>query len=273
MNHKISVSEALQKLDAGQSIRQYSIDFDRIKVEALDVMKLSKGGITVPHEAVYYNDGDIMEDEDFEGDWVRVSAGGPVNTPVQTIPKSLIYETVDGKPIYYRGYRGYLNGSKTIEEIMADSTLQSWLKAQLTILLGNFFAGKNFDITTGEIGLLLGKGRSRGADISIFRDENLLLNQHYSKTAPEAVIEIDVQADLEEGSESELDYVLSKVDDYFRFGVKQVIWVFSASRKVMNCKPGEPWLTTGWDTTIETVEGASFNIGQIMESRKTRAAA
>ncbi|MBL7790800.1 MAG: hypothetical protein JNK77_00630 [Saprospiraceae bacterium] len=69
--HKISVSEALQKLEAGESVRNYSIDFDRIKVEALDVMKLSRGGIVVPEAAIYYNDDDIVYDEEFEGDWVR----------------------------------------------------------------------------------------------------------------------------------------------------------------------------------------------------------
>lgn len=192
------------------------------------------------------------------------------SSPVRKIPKSLIYEVVDGKPIYYKGYRDYLNGSKTIEEIMADSTLQSWLKTRLGYLLLSQLLSKGYEVLAGELGLLLGLGKSRGADVSIFKAENLLLDEHYSKTAPEVVIEIDVQADLEEGSESELDYVLNKVDDYFRFGVKQVIWVFSASRKVMNCKPGEPWLTTGWDTTIETIEGASFNLEQIMESRITR---
>lgn len=75
--HKISVSEALRKLEAGESVSDYSIDFDRIKVEALDVMKLSKAGIAVPESAIYYNDEDIIYDEDFEGDWVRV------NTPIQ----------------------------------------------------------------------------------------------------------------------------------------------------------------------------------------------
>ena len=69
--HKISVSEALQKLESGESVSNYSIDFNRIKVSALDVMKLSKGGIEVPEAVIYYSDGDIADDEDFEGDWVR----------------------------------------------------------------------------------------------------------------------------------------------------------------------------------------------------------
>ena len=73
--HKISVSEALKKIEAGEQLSGYSIDFDRIKIEALDVMKLSKSGIMVPESAIYYDDGDIANDEDFEGDWVRVDSG------------------------------------------------------------------------------------------------------------------------------------------------------------------------------------------------------
>jgi len=82
-NHKISVSDALRKLEAGESVSGYSIDFDRIKIEALDVMKLSKGGIVVPESAIYYDDDDIAYDEDFEGDWVRVDTTTKSKTEVR----------------------------------------------------------------------------------------------------------------------------------------------------------------------------------------------
>ena len=60
-HHKISVSEALKKLEAGESVSDYLIDFDRIKIESLDVMKLSKGGIVVPEEVIYYNNNVQLE--------------------------------------------------------------------------------------------------------------------------------------------------------------------------------------------------------------------
>ena len=59
-NYKISVSDALKKLEAGEPVSDYLIDFDRIKVEALDVMKLSKGGVVVPETAIYYDDDEIV---------------------------------------------------------------------------------------------------------------------------------------------------------------------------------------------------------------------
>ncbi len=99
-NHKISVSEALQKLESGESVSNYSIDFNRIKVEALDVMKLSKGGIVVPEAVIYYDDNDIAYDEDFEGDWVRVNA--PANakqTEVKIVLKDDISQWVESKNV------------------------------------------------------------------------------------------------------------------------------------------------------------------------------
>lgn len=91
MNHKISVSEALQKLESGESISNYSIDFNRIKVEALDVMKLAKGGIVVPEAVIYYDDEDIAYDEDFEGNWVRVNT--PANAK-QTEVKIVLQDDI-----------------------------------------------------------------------------------------------------------------------------------------------------------------------------------
>ena len=71
-NNNISVSEAISKIESGKSLEGYSINFERIKVEALDVMKLSKAGINVPEESIYYDDDEIAFDEEFEGNWERI---------------------------------------------------------------------------------------------------------------------------------------------------------------------------------------------------------
>jgi len=39
----------------------------------------------------------------------------------QEIPKSLIYEEIDGKPFYYRNWKKVLNQQKKLEEIMGCS--------------------------------------------------------------------------------------------------------------------------------------------------------
>ena len=54
---------------------------------------------------------------------------------IQNIPNVLIYEMVDGNPIYYKGYRDYLNGNRQIEELMGTSYLQGALATQIVIIL------------------------------------------------------------------------------------------------------------------------------------------
>ena len=88
----LSVSEALQRIAAGESVSGCTIDFDRIKVEALDVMKLAKAGFEVPEEAIYYDDDDIAYDEDFEGDWQRVPTGSASPSAEQTVVKITLPE-------------------------------------------------------------------------------------------------------------------------------------------------------------------------------------
>jgi Uma2 family endonuclease len=197
-------------------------------------------------------------------------AAAPVNKQSKKrsrkIPESLVYEIVDGKPIYYKGYRQVLNGKLNLEAVMAESSLQAWLKARLSHLLFNLLEQKGYEILTGELGLLIGRGDRRGADVSIYRREQLVLDAHYSKTPPEVIIEIDIQADLE--NQNEMEYVLRKIEDYLHFGVKKVIWIFTSNRKIMTATPQKPWLTLDWDASIETIEGATFNLEKMLEGRK-----
>ena len=53
----------------------------------------------------------------------------------KTLLKDLIYEEVNGKPIYYKNYKLVIKGKKTIEEVMASSSLQVRLKSELSIIL------------------------------------------------------------------------------------------------------------------------------------------
>ena len=82
------------------------------------------------------------------------------------------------------------------------------------------------------------------------------------------IIEIDIQADLEEEDEDEMDYIAGKIADYHRFGVKKVIWIFTSSRKITVADTGKPWVTYDWSETIETLEGATFNLEKMLEGRK-----
>jgi len=93
-NNNISVSEAISKIESGQSLEGYSINFERIKVEALDVMKLSKAGIFVPEDSVYYDDEDIEFDEEFEGNWERIDYDPIEEAKLQTEVKIKVKQDI-----------------------------------------------------------------------------------------------------------------------------------------------------------------------------------
>ena len=81
--------------------------------------------------------------------------------------KLLTYEVVDGRPIYYRGYKDVLAGKKTPEEVMGSSYLQGKLIAALVGELYSRLGGK-YAVVTNELTLVLKKGTYRSVDIALF---------------------------------------------------------------------------------------------------------
>lgn len=181
------------------------------------------------------------------------------------IPDYLIAEIVKGRPLYYKGYKDVINGTKTIEEIKMESKLQSWLKAQITGLLFMLLRDKPYDIFTGELGLNLPENTKRGADIAIFNNKEVAIDEFFANLPPEIIIEIDVAIDTEK--QSDMDYVHQKIDDYLKFGVKKVVWIFSKTKKVLVADKTAPWLTYNWDKEIELIEDVHLNLNQLMERK------
>lgn len=185
------------------------------------------------------------------------------STKTQEIPSYLIYEMDDGQPIYYKGYREVLSGEKDFEAIMADSTLQAWLKGELFALI-KMLLTTGYIPTVGEQGLQLGKSKWRAADIAIFKKENFVLSNQYSAKAPEIAIEIDTKADLD-STGAAIQYYQRKNKQLFEFGVKKIIWIFTEIQTVQVLDINGENQEFNWSEDIEVMEGVSFNLQRIME--------
>lgn len=182
----------------------------------------------------------------------------------QNIPDYLVYEMVEGKPIYYKGYKDVLNQTKTFEEIIIESKLQAGLKAEITMLIGLLLKKLGYQLATGELGINISKEGKRGADLAVFKAENWDWDAHFSDLPPEVVIEIDVQAEME--NMTEMDYVQGKIKDYLAFGVKKVIWIFTKEKLVFVATAQLPWLTYDWSADIEVVEGVGFKLEELVKT-------
>jgi Uma2 family endonuclease len=181
------------------------------------------------------------------------------------IPKSLIYEVIDGKPLYYEGYKDVLANKKTSEEIVGASGLQSYIIYYLLKVLYAKLDDRKYRFLTNEIGTHLDKINNLSGDIYIYEKSKLSpdkINTHYIEVAPKIAIEIDIRIDLSD--EKDFGYVFTKTHKLLDFGVEKVFWIFTKHQKVMVATKDQDWLTKNWNQEIELLDGEYFNIGQFL---------
>ena len=183
------------------------------------------------------------------------------------IPDYLIYDEIDGKPYYRKGYKSVLNKTQTLESIRGCSSLQALLIAYFT---ENFYAShykESFYFFTGEPGLHLGLGNNLAGDICLYEKSKLppaSFNTKYLELPPIIQIEIDVSIDLLDSSETA--YISKKVNKLLDHGVSKVIWVFTAAQRVLVATPDRSWEWMNWNSDVELLEGLTVNIGRFMAS-------
>jgi len=184
----------------------------------------------------------------------------------QHVPESLIYEIVDGQPIYYKGYKDFLNGEKQPGDIRASTYIQSLVITALVCLL-DAQLNKKYQVLTSEVGLQFKEKRRRAADIAIFEKAKLRQvkdKNKYLKIAPRIVIEIDVKAEIEEVKDA-FGYFHKKTDELLNNGVEKVIWIFTDSQKVMIVEAASTWQVLDWSKDIEIMGGLVINIEKLIE--------
>lgn len=184
------------------------------------------------------------------------------------IPKSLIYEIYDGKPMYYKGYKDVLNKLKTDNEIMGQSDIQGIIvNVVLRYLMRNLDDEKYFAMSN-ETGFHLSKNVNISTDIAIFDKKSLINRENkgkYFDIPPLAVLEIDIEADALDFGMSEFNYYSMKTKKLLDFGVKEVFWFFSASKQVAIARPNQDWIIANWDKELIVLNDYKFTLEALLE--------
>lgn len=60
----INQVKALELIRQGADLSTYQVEFDPVKIEALDAILLGKNGIEVPHDLIYYKEEEIGSEDD-----------------------------------------------------------------------------------------------------------------------------------------------------------------------------------------------------------------
>lgn len=190
--------------------------------------------------------------------------------PIKRIPKVpdyLIWEVLDGQPLYRRGYKDVLRKLKTVEEIMGTSSYQAVITSYLSRLLIQNLDENRYDILTGEPGLHFEKNDNVSNDIAVH--EILPANKITTKYAdypPKLVVEVDIEIDPT--CMPEIEYLQKKTSKMLDFGVERVIWILTYVKKVIVAdRLKDTWYIVDWSSDVELMEGITFNIHHFLNKR------
>lgn len=193
----------------------------------------------------------------------------PVSTRKQ-LPvalESLIYEVMDGKPLYYRGYEDVLAGRKSPEEIMGSSSLQWVLASYFMRVMIRQLDEKKYWFASNEAGVHIDHRNNLSHDVAIYDKQVLTpdkINTKYADVPAIMAVEIDVKADI--SKVADFNYVNRKTKKLLDFGSDKIIWVFTSTQQVMIAeRSADAWLTMNWHRDLELLDGQIFNIGQFLE--------
>jgi len=193
----------------------------------------------------------------------------PKQVPVRKkVPAQLVREVVEGVNFYYAGYRSVLNKTKTFEEIMADSLLQSALKNEIGDFLKSCLDKSRYRVLVGETGLRIGVRNNFGLDIAVY-DKSVLtpdkITNAYASVPAELVIEIDLGVEIDDRNKDMFsDYVVPKTQRLLDFGTRKIVWYFSRSQKTVIATPGHIWSVQDWSTPVDLMPGISLDILRLM---------
>ena len=186
------------------------------------------------------------------------------------IPDYLIKETLDGIPVFYKGYKDVLNKTKTYEEIMADGLLQAIIKNWLQFLLNSNLDEEKYWVLAGEVGSHLSHKNNLAHDLTIF-ETNILtpdkIKNKYADFPAKVIIEIDAEVEYGE-SQSNEEYIHKKTQRVLEFGTEKVIWIFTQTKKIMVAEPEKDWRTFDWDRDVEVLDGVVFNIPKFLTKKR-----
>ncbi|WP_428657905.1 Uma2 family endonuclease [Runella sp.] len=201
------------------------------------------------------------------GNMTALDAPRRIRKPPKKVPENLIYEIMDGKPVYYKGYREVILGEKSIVEIMGSSSLQALIVFYLSAFIGKFIDEEIYTVLINEAGLHIDHKNNLANDIAIFEQSVLTpdkISKKYASVPPKIALEIDIDADVE--AMSETGYIYKKTQKMLDFGTQKIFWILTEAQVVM-IATSERIETLHWNQDIELMEGYSFNIGAYLAKK------
>ncbi|MEM6261864.1 MAG: hypothetical protein AAGI38_05110 [Bacteroidota bacterium] len=188
----------------------------------------------------------------------------PTNVEVPEVP---IYEQIDGKPLFVKSYNQVVNGQSTVQESLPATPFQS---ITLSCILAFFYEHltPKHHLAPHEPALQVDPATRLAVEIAVFESAVLhsqqLINADGFQVAPELAILMDCHVDLRQIRNPQ-NYFFQKIHKLLEFGVKEVIWLHSDTRKVTVARSFDKWEVIDWEKEIAVLEGNhSFSVAGLL---------
>lgn len=184
----------------------------------------------------------------------------------ETIPASLIFEELDGRPLYRKGYKKVLENNLSPEEVMGCSFLQGLIVRIISTYFAQMLQRNGYWVLTNEPGLHVSHGNNLTNDVAVF-DKALIKNvfsKNYPDVPPKIAIEVDVKIEAGQFPSPE-DYFFRKSEKMIGFGTERVIWVLTESRKIMVMDGSRKWTVYEWDEMVPVFDQYQFCLNDLLK--------
>lgn len=179
------------------------------------------------------------------------------------VPEYRIKEVLDGQPIYYKGYLSVMYGHKNFEEIIGASSLQALIINFIQKVLIKNLDDSTYLVLASKAGLHIGHRNNLSGDIMLYHIGQIeKFTKRYFDVPPLLQVEVDVEIDTENISQNL--YVTRKTQRLLEFGVKKVVWIFTAIQSVWVAEPEQDWRIINWNKEIHLFESISMNLGEYL---------
>lgn len=182
----------------------------------------------------------------------------------------LIYEILDGLPIFYKGYKDVLLSKKQADEIKYKSSQTSFILSNLFSLFLKLLDDDKY-IVLSNLGFYINEFNNLTGNIVIYGESDfkgMIIDEQYADVPPKIAIEVDVTADTSDIGGVDT-YVYKKVRKLLDFGVERVIWINTATKTILIADDNlESWIVQDWNKVIEILEGLTINIPAFLLKKK-----
>ncbi|MBO9613692.1 MAG: Uma2 family endonuclease [Dyadobacter sp.] len=184
----------------------------------------------------------------------------------ETIPASLIFEELDGRPLYRKGYKKVLENNLSPEDVMGCSFIQGLIMRIVSTCISRMLKGMPYWVVSGETGLHVSHGNNLANDVAVF--DKALIKDKFSKSYPDVppkiAIEIDVKIEAGQFPSPE-DYFSRKSEKMIEFSTERVIWILTENRKIMVMDQSREWSIYEWDEMVPVFDQYQFCLNDLLK--------